>query len=46
MIYEPLTAEVHFYTAMIDQKPIPVFTADGAGRLRRIYEITENSVKV
>lgn len=43
---KPLTADIHFYTAMIDQTPIAVFIADELIGSGRIEEITENSVKV
>jgi len=41
-----LTAEIHFYTAMLDQTPVAVFIADELVGCGPIYEITENSVKV
>lgn len=43
---KPLTADVHFYTAMLDRTPIVVFIADELIGSGRIEEITENSVKV
>lgn len=41
-----LTADVHFHTAMLDQKPVAVFIADELIGCGRIYEITDDSVKV
>lgn len=43
---KPLTAEIHFYTAMLDQKPIYVFIGDELVGCGRIQEITVQSVKV
>jgi len=43
---KPLTADLHFYTAMLDRTSIAVFIADELIGCGRIYEITENSVKV
>lgn len=43
---KPLTADVHFYTAMLDRTPIVVFIADELIGSGRIKEITENSVKI
>lgn len=43
---KPLTAEIHFYTAMLDRTPIAVFIADELIGSGRIEEVTENSVKV
>lgn len=43
---KPLTADIHFYTAMLDRTPIVVFIADELIGSGRIEEITENSVKV
>lgn len=41
-----LTADIHLYTAMLDQTPIVVFIADELIGSGKIEEITENSVKV
>lgn len=43
---KPLTADIHFYTAMLDRTPIVVFIADELIGSGKIEEITENSVKV
>lgn len=43
---KPLTSEIHFYTAMLDQTPIVVFIADELIGSGRIAEITENSIKI
>ncbi|WP_339294328.1 hypothetical protein MKY82_21960 [Paenibacillus sp. FSL W7-1279] len=43
---KPLTADIHFYTAMLDQKPVAVFIGDELVGCGRIEEITENSIKV
>lgn len=42
----PLTADIHLYTAMLDQTPVAVFIADELVGCGRIQEITENSVKI
>lgn len=43
---KPLTADIHFYTAMLDQTPIVVFIADELIGSGKIVEITEKSIKV
>lgn len=43
---KPLTADIYFYTAMLDRTPVAVFIADELIGCGRIQEITENSVKV
>lgn len=43
---KPLTADIHLYTAILDQTPIAVFIAVELVGCGRIHEITENSVKV
>lgn len=43
---KPLTAEIHFYTAMLDRTPVAVFIENELVGCGRIQEITENSVKV
>lgn len=43
---KPQTADIHFYTAMLDQTPIAVFISDELVGCGRIQEIAENSVKV
>lgn len=43
---KPLTADVHFYTAMLDRTPIVVFIADELIGSGRIEEISKKSVKV
>lgn len=42
----PLTADIHFYTAMLDQTPVAVFMEGELIGCGRIYEITDNSVRV
>lgn len=41
-----LTAEIHFYTAMLDQTPVAVFIAGELVGCGRAQEITDNSVKI
>lgn len=43
---KPLTADIQFHTAMLDQTPVAVFIADELIGCGRIYEITDDSVKV
>lgn len=41
-----LTANVHLYTAMLDRRHVDVYIEGELVGSGRIYEITENSVKV
>lgn len=41
-----LTADIHFYTAMLDRTPVVVFIADELIGCGKIEEVTENSVKI
>lgn len=43
---KPLTADIHFYTAMLDRTPVVVFIADELIGSGRIEGVTVNSVKV
>lgn len=43
---KPLTADIHFYTAMLDRTPIAVFIAGELIGSGMIEELTEYSVKV
>lgn len=43
---KPLTADIHFYTAMLDETPVVVFIEDELIGCGKIEEIRENSIKV
>lgn len=43
---KPLTADIHFYTAMLDKTPLVVFIGEELIGSGKIEEITEKSVKV